>query len=320
MNNHFPIKKVYLVSPRGFCAGVERAVNVVKDCLKLFGAPLYVKHQIIHNRRVVQELRDLGAITVERVEEIPEGSTVVFSAHGSPPEHYEQAKSRTLRIIDATCPLVTKVHLEIHRYAKEGYKIVYIGHRGHIEGIGVRRELSEQDVPMVDSVEEVAKLDIGSPEKLVYLTQTTLSVDETKEIIRALKRKYPLLIDPPKEDICYATTNRQHAVKELTKHADLILIVGSMNSSNSNRLVETAKSQGRPAYLLDAVEMIQPGWFENAQRLGLSAGASAPEELIKEIVSYFTSRGAVLEELNVLKENITFTEPIELERIKKIIP
>ncbi len=317
VNTLFPIKTLYLVSPRGFCAGVDRAVQVVKDCIELFGKPIYVKHEIVHNKRVVQELETLGAITVEHIEDIPEGSTVVFSAHGSPPEHFEQAKQRNLRVIDATCPLVTKVHLEVHRYAREGYKIIYIGHKGHVEGIGVRNELSEEAIPIVDSIKDVELLDIGNPEKLIYLTQTTLSVEETKEIIAALERKYPKLQNPPKEDICYATTNRQAAVKELAKHADVILVVGSTNSSNSNRLVETAKIAGKPAYLLDSVDMIQPEWFEKAENLGITAGASAPENLIQEIVEYFTSLGAELRELNVLKENITFAEPIELERYKK---
>lgn len=311
------IKTLYLVSPRGFCAGVDRAVTVVKDCIELFGSPIYVKHQIVHNTRVVNELHNLGAITVEHIEDIPEGSTVVFSAHGSPPEHYAKAKQQNLRVIDATCPLVTKVHLEVHRYVKEGYKIIYIGHKGHVEGIGVRHELTEEAIPIVDSIKDVELLDIGNPEKLIYLTQTTLSVDETKDIIAALKRKYPQLQNPPKEDICYATTNRQAAVKELAKHADVILVVGSTNSSNSNRLVETAKLAGKPAYLLDSVEMINPEWFENVQTLGITAGASVPENLIQEVISFFTSQGAVLRELEVMKENITFAEPIELERMKK---
>jgi 4-hydroxy-3-methylbut-2-enyl diphosphate reductase len=310
------IEKVVLVAPRGFCAGVERAIQVVEDCLKIFGEPVYVKHEIVHNKRVVEELEKKGAITIEKIEEAPANSVVVFSAHGSPPKDYERAKEKKLKLIDATCPLVTKVHLEVKKFAREGFKIIYVCHKNHIEAKGVLGELKKGIFP-VESIEDVKKLKIEKTQKLVYLTQTTLSVDETKEIIKAIKEKFSNVIDPPKEDICYATTNRQQAIKELSKKVDLILVVGSKTSSNSKRLVETAKAKGKKAFLVDSVLDLRQEWFENAKSVGISAGASSPEKLVKEIVDYFAKKGAKKEELTVMEEKMKFVEPFELTKIKR---
>ncbi len=311
-----PIKKIILTKPRGFCAGVDRAIEVVEECLRLFGKPVYVKHEIVHNKHVVAQLERKGAITVQRVEEIPNGAVAVFSAHGSTPEQYAKAKQKNLRLIDATCPLVTKVHLEVHRFAKEGYEIIYIGHKGHIEAIGVLGEMPKR-IPLVETAADVAELDIGNPEKLIYLTQTTLSIDDTKQVIAALKKKYPQMRDPPGEDICYATTNRQAAIKELAKHAELVLVVGSKSSSNSNRLVETARMLGKKAYLVDDVNGIDPSWLSEVSVVGITSGASAPEHLVQEIVQHFVRQGAEQEELEVLREQMVFKEPIEMIKIKR---
>lgn len=310
-------KKVLVASPRGFCAGVARAVKVVEDTLLLFGPPVYVKHEIVHNRHVVLRLESLGARTIEHLDEVPEGAVVVFSAHGSPPEHYRQAREKNLTLIDATCPLVTKVHLEVKRYEREGYTIVYIGHRGHIEGIGVRAEAGKP-MPIVETVEDVATLDIGQPEKLIYLTQTTLSVDDTAKVIEALKTKYPHIVAPPIEDICYATTNRQEAVKELARHVDLVLIIGSQNSSNSRRLMETAQREGVAAHLVDDVSELKVEWLSGVETVGISAGASAPEEKVQELVTFFTSQSATSEEFVVKPETMRFSEPVELMKLKQV--
>ncbi len=311
------MKKVLLASPRGFCAGVARAVKAVEDTLGIFGAPVYVKHEIVHNKHVVDALEAKGAITIDTLSEAPDGAVVVFSAHGSPPEHYEEAKRRGMRLIDATCPLVTKVHLEMKRFLKEGYSVIYIGHEGHIEGAGVRAEATDQDVPLVETVEDVEKLDIGQPEKLAYLTQTTLSVDETQDVIGALKKKYPQIIAPPLADICFATTNRQGAVKELAKVSDIVLILGSKTSSNSTRLMETARAAGTNAYLIDDISDVQEEWLSGVVTVGVSAGASAPEHVVQNVVSYFIRCGAVVEDFMVLPENMKFAEPIELMNLRK---
>ncbi len=310
------VEKVFLVSPRGFCAGVKRAVEVVEDCLKLFGSPVYVKHEIVHNKRVVEDLEKKGAVTIEDLNDVPENSVVVFSAHGSPPKHYELAKKRNLKVIDATCPLVTKVHLEVKNFAKEGFKIIYICHKNHIEAKGVMAELKEGIYP-VETIEDIQKLEIGKPQKLVYLSQTTLSVNETKKIIEAVKKKYPYITDPPKEDICYATTNRQKAVKELVKKVDLILIIGSKTSSNSQRLKETALSHGKKAFLVGRIEDLKEEWFEGIKNVGISAGASSPEKVVEEIVDYFLNKGAKKEQLLILEEKMQFVEPFELTKMKK---
>lgn len=310
------VKKVLLASPRGFCAGVARAVKAVEDTLEIFGAPVYVKHEIVHNKHVVAAIEKKGAITIEELREAPEGAVVVFSAHGSPPEHYKEAKARGMHLIDATCPLVTKVHLEVVRYVREGYHIIYIGHRGHIEGVGVLAEAAGQDIPLIETVTDVEKLEIGQPEKLIYLTQTTLSLDDTRAVIEALQKKYPQIIAPPMEDICYATTNRQEAVKALAKVCDVVLVVGSRSSSNSMRLVETVKALGTNTYLVDDVSALDEAWFEGVATVGMSAGASAPENLVQDIVSHFTTQGAVAEEFVVKPETMKFAEPLELMKIR----
>lgn len=311
------VKKVLLASPRGFCAGVARAVKAVEDTLEIFGAPVYVKHEIVHNKYVVEALEAKGAITIEALSEAPEGAVVVFSAHGSPRSHYAEAKARKQQLIDATCPLVTKVHLEVGRFLRDGYTIIYIGHRGHIEGIGVLGEAPDVEIPLIETVADVAALEIGQPEKLVYLTQTTLSIDDTKQVIDALKLKYPQIVAPPLEDICYATTNRQEAVKALAKECDLVLIVGSRSSSNSTRLMETANACGTVAYLVDDVHDLDPRWFTDVEVVGMSAGASAPEHLVQEIVASLTRDGAVAEDFVVKPETMKFAEPLELMQLRK---
>ncbi len=310
------VRKVLLASPRGFCAGVARAVKVVEDTLEIFGAPVYVKHEIVHNKHVVDALKEKGAVTIEELDEAPEGAVVVFSAHGSPTAHYALARARGMRIIDATCPLVTKVHLEVQRFLKDGYSIVYIGHQGHIEGMGVLGEAPDTVIPIVETVEDVKILDIGSPEKLVYLTQTTLSIDDTKKVIEALQEKYPQIVAPPLEDICFATTNRQEAVKALAQECDLVLIVGSRSSSNSTRLMETANACGTLAYLVDDVNEVDVRWFENVEVVGISAGASAPEHLVQGIVAFLVEAGAVVEDFIVKSETMKFAEPLELMKIR----
>lgn len=311
------VEKVVLASPRGFCAGVTRAVKAVEDALALFGAPVYVKHEIVHNRSVVEQLSKRGAITVEELSAVPEGSVVVFSAHGSPKAHYEEAQNRKLRLIDATCPLVTKVHLEFQRYLKEGYAVVYVGHRNHPEGVGVLGEVPGANVPLVETVADVEALTLPESEKMIYLTQTTLSIDDTAAVIEALQKKYPTMIAPPLSDICYATTNRQEAVKALAQTVDLVLIIGSQTSSNSNRLVEAARSQGTAAHLIDSKGDINPAWLEAVSSVGLSAGASAPEHLVQEVVNYFTDQGALVEELVTKPETMKFAEPLELMQVKR---
>lgn len=311
------VKKVLLATPRGFCAGVSRAVKAVEDTLQIFGAPVYIKHEIVHNKHVVAELEAKGIITIEDLREAPDSAVVVFSAHGSLPEHYHEAKRRTMRLIDATCPLVTKVHLEVGRFLKEGYKIVYIGHRGHIEGLGVLGEAEVGSIPLVETVEDVEKLDIGSPEKLIYLTQTTLSIDDTAIVIEALEKKYPQIVAPPLSDICFATTNRQEAVKALAKVSQLVLILGSKSSSNSTRLMETARAQGVEAYLIDDITQLDEKWLENKETVGISAGASAPERLVQELVAYFTKRGVTAEDFITKSETMQFAEPLELMQLKR---
>lgn len=310
------VQKILLASPRGFCAGVSRAVKAVEDTLLIFGAPVYVKHEIVHNKHVVAALEKKGAITIERIDEAPVGAVVVFSAHGSPKAHYEEARARQIRLIDATCPLVTKVHLEVQRFLKDGYTIIYIGHKGHIEGVGVLGEAPGTRIPILETVADVAALQIGQPEKLVYLTQTTLSIDDTKQVIAALKQKYPQIVAPPLEDICYATTNRQEAVKALAKQCDVVLIVGSNSSSNSKRLMETALASGCQSYLVDDISHLDPTWFTEAAVVGISAGASAPEHLVQEIVAHLAMHGARVEDFVAKPESMHFAEPLELMQIR----
>jgi 4-hydroxy-3-methylbut-2-enyl diphosphate reductase len=307
------IERVLLIRPRGFCAGVDRAVKTVEEARRIFGAPIYVKHEIVHNKTVCDDLRAKGAIFVEEVSEIPEGSVCVFSAHGIAPIVREQARQRNLYAIDATCPLVTKIHLELNRFAREGNEIIYIGHKGHPEVVGVmgvRPDITQ----IVGKPEEVDSLTVKNPEKLVYLSQTTLSIDECRDVIVALKRKFPNIKAPPSDDICYATTNRQAAIKSATKLCDVMIVVGSKNSSNSNRLVDTAKSLGVSAYLIDNLGEIEESWLEGKKTLGLTAGASAPEYLIQEIADHFKSKGAGVENLDVMDEKMSFRLPYELYR------
>ncbi len=307
------VERVLLIEPRGFCAGVERAVNTVEEALSNFGAPVYVKHEIVHNKVVCDALRAKGAIFVEEIAEIPEGSVCVFSAHGIAPKVREQARERKLSTIDATCPLVSKIHIEVGRFAKEGLEIIYIGHRNHPEAIGVmgiRPDITQ----IVETPAEVAMLKVKDPAKLSYLTQTTLSVDECEGVIGALKERFPQMRAPPSSDICYATTNRQGAIKQAVSKCDAIIVLGSKNSSNSNRLVDTAKTLGVDAYLIDNISEFKEEWVEGKKTIGISAGASAPEYLVQELAQHFKDNGAVVESMQVIKENMKFTMPYELNR------
>ena len=319
-NVNMKLKKIITVSPRGFCAGVTRSIEVVEDCLEIFGAPIYIKHAIVHNKTVIEDLEKKGAIIVEEVRDIPRGAVVVFSAHGSPPEHYKQARERDLKIIDATCPLVTKVHMEIIKYAKENKNIVYIGHKKHVEGIGVVGEAKKFgiNVPIIENIEDVLNLDYPEGEEIAILTQTTLNVNEVNKIINAIKNKYSKVLEPQTKDICYATTNRQEAIKALSKKSDIIIVIGSKTSSNSNKLVSVARESGTKAYLIDSVEEFDFDWLdENDEVLGLSAGASAPEYRVQEVIDYFSDNfGVKHEKSQILSENMVFTEPIELTKAK----
>lgn len=303
---------VLIAKPRGFCAGVDRAVDIVKLTLELYGPPVYMRHQIVHNRYVVEKLTAKGAVFTEQISEIPEGSVAVFSAHGVSPAVWEEARKRKLRIIDATCPLVTKVHLEVKRYAREGYAIILIGHRGHVEMEGTIGE-APQNVTLIETLDEARTISIPTPERCVILTQTTLSIDDTAMIIAALKDRFPAVTLPPKEDICYATTNRQQAVKELAKRCDLVLAIGAPESSNTTRLREVAEKEGAMARLIQCATDLRPEWFVNIETVGITAGASAPEELVTEVVNWFRQRGATpVEEIAILEEDIRFVLPSEL--------
>ncbi len=307
------VKKLLLASPRGFCAGVVRAVDIVKIALEVYTDPLYVRKEIIHNPHVVKELAEKGAIFVDSVEEVPEGGRVIFSAHGVSPEVREKAAARSLEIIDATCPLVTKVHIEALRYAQQDYTIILIGHAGHDEVIGTMGEAPEH-MRLVKTIEDIEGLEVDDPEKVAYITQTTLSLQDTQEMVEALRKRFPSITGPPSEDICYATENRQVAVKDLASLSDLILVVGAVNSSNSNRLVEEAERAGTRAYLINDLHSIQDEWLEGVEVLGLTSGASAPENLVMEIVTFFQGQGAVLEELKVREENVQFGLPSSLKQ------
>jgi len=308
------VEKLILAKPRGFCAGVDRAIDVVKIALDLYDEPVYVRKEIVHNRHVVEELRQKGAIFVDDLDEVPDGAIAIFSAHGVSPEVREQADSRGLKVIDATCPLVTKVHNEAIKFATEGRTIILVGHEGHDEVIGTMGEAPDA-ITLIGSEEQVEELDVPDPTKVGVITQTTLSVDETTGIIDALKRKFPRLAFPPKEDICYATQNRQTALKELASRVDLILALGSQNSSNSKRLIEVAQGVGVQAYLIDDVSEIQPKWLEGAHVIGVTAGASAPEHLVQGVVSYFKELGVTdIEEIEPIKEEVNFGLPQEIVR------
>ena len=307
-----PTMKILLANPRGFCAGVDMAIDTVEQTLELLGPPLYVYHEIVHNRHVVDDLRDKGVTFVDEIDEVPEGATVIFSAHGVSPAVRDRAKARHCQIIDATCPLVTKVHAEAIRYTKQGYHIVLVGHRGHDEVVGTTGEVPD-NITVVESVEEVNQLDFTENDPVVYLTQTTLSMDDAQKIINALKQKLPQIKDPPSDDICYATTNRQRVVRALAPKADFTLVVGSANSSNSVRLMEISENAGTPAARIDDLRELDPGMLAGVQTLVLTSGASAPDHLVKEIVSYLkTHYDAELDEDQLIEEDMHFNLPKQL--------
>src|ERR1700757_3061200 len=308
-------KSLIRVRPRGFCAGVVRAVDIVELALQAYGPPVYVHHEIVHNRYVVEELRKNGAIFVEAVEEVPLGAVLVFSAHGVPPTTREEARLRELRVIDATCPLVTKVHLEALKFARENRTIILIGHRDHQEIVGTSGEAPDRTI-VVDSVAAVDALEVAEPEKLSFLTQTTLSLYDTQEIVARLRQKFPAIKGPASDDICYATQNRQEAVEQVAKDVDLILVVGSPNSSNSNRLVEVAQRSGVRAQLIDSARDIDVKWLEGVKRVGLTAGASAPEVLVEQVSSRLAEIGFTDQrDLDLIREDVRFTLPPELATI-----
>jgi (E)-4-hydroxy-3-methyl-but-2-enyl pyrophosphate reductase (IPP and DMAPP forming) len=308
------VRKLLLAAPRGYCAGVERAVETVERALELYGSPVYVRKQIVHNLHVVRELEERGAIFVEEETEVPEGSTVVFSAHGVAPSVHANAAKLQLNTIDATCPLVTKVHVQARRYAADGYTVILIGHAGHEEVVGTMGEAPDQIV-LVESAEDVARLDFPADKRLAYITQTTLSVDETAEVITALRNRFPTIYAPKKEDICYATSNRQWAVKEMLAEIELLLVIGSHNSSNSNRLVEVARAGGVESYLIDDASEIDEAWLEGVEVVGITAGASAPEKLVTDVCDWFRERGVTdIEPYRLVSEDVEFRLPVELRR------
>jgi 4-hydroxy-3-methylbut-2-enyl diphosphate reductase len=308
-------KKLLRVRPRGFCAGVVRAVDIVELALEAYGAPVYVHHEIVHYTYVVEQLRRRGAIFVEALGEVPHGAVLVFSAHGVPPTVRGEAKERSLRVIDATCPLVTKVHLEALKFVREKRTIILIGHKDHQEIVGTSGEAPEQTI-VVDSVEAVDALEVTDPERLAFLTQTTLSLYDTQEIVARLRQRFPKIQGPASDDICYATQNRQEAVEQVAKDVDLILVVGSPNSSNSNRLVEVAQRQGVKAQLIDAAKDIDPSWLDGVQAIGLTAGASAPEVLVEQVSERLAEFGYTDQrDLDLIREDVRFTLPPELATI-----
>jgi len=305
---------VLLASPRGYCAGVERAVDTVEQALELYGPPVYVRKQIVHNQHVVRELEARGAIFVEDEEEVPVGHTVVFSAHGVAPSVHENSAARSLRTIDATCPLVTKVHTQARRYAAQGYTVILIGHEGHEEVVGTMGE-APGSIVLVESPDQVAELSFPEGTRLAYVTQTTLSVDETGEMISALRARFPEIHAPKKEDICYATSNRQWAVKEMLGAIELLLVVGSRNSSNSNRLVEVARAGGVASHLIDDRSEIDPEWLTGVEIVGITSGASAPEKLVDGVLDWFREQGVTdIEPYRLVNEDVEFRLPVELRR------
>jgi 4-hydroxy-3-methylbut-2-enyl diphosphate reductase len=302
-------KEILLAQPRGFCAGVDRAIEIVERAIAQFGAPIYVRHEIVHNAYVVENLRSKGAIFIEKLEDVPAGSTLVFSAHGVPKAVQMEAAGLGLRVFDATCPLVTKVHVEVAKMAREGREIVMIGHQGHPEVEGTMGQ-AEDGIYLVETVNDVEKLSVNNPAMLAYVSQTTLSVDDTADVIAALKRKFPSITEPKRGDICYATTNRQEAVKFMAPQVEVVIVVGSPNSSNSNRLREVAEKKGAAAYMVDNASQIDPAWLEGKRRIGLTAGASAPEVLVEAVIARLKECGAQsVRVLNGVEENVTFPLP-----------
>ncbi|MCC4265706.1 4-hydroxy-3-methylbut-2-enyl diphosphate reductase [Oceanimonas baumannii] len=311
---------ILLANPRGFCAGVDRAISIVQSALEKFGAPIYVRHEVVHNRYVVNKLKDAGAIFVDELDQVPDGNIVIFSAHGVSKAVREEAKRRGLKVFDATCPLVTKVHMEVHRASRKGIETILIGHAGHpeVEGTMGQYESAKGGMYLVESPDDVTSLEVKHPDNLTFVTQTTLSVDETSDVIDALRARFPTIEGPRKDDICYATQNRQDAVRELATKVELMLVVGSRNSSNSNRLRELAEKIGTRAYLIDCVEMIEPDWLEGVARIGVTAGASAPEVLVQEVISHLQSLGGkAVTEHPGREENIVFEVPAEL-KVKQV--
>jgi 4-hydroxy-3-methylbut-2-enyl diphosphate reductase len=301
--------EVLLANPRGFCAGVERAIAIVERALAVHGAPIYVRHEIVHNRSVVEDLRAKGAVFVEELGEVPAGATVVFSAHGVSKAIEREAQARGLHVFDATCPLVTKVHVEVAKMLRAGREIVMIGHRGHPEAEGTMGQ-AENGMHLVETIDDVARLAVRDPARLAYVTQTTLSVDDAAAIVAALKRRFPEIVGPKKDDICYATQNRQDAVKFMAPQADVVIVVGSPNSSNSNRLREVAEHMGVPAYMVDRADQLDPAWIAGRKRVGVTAGASAPEVLVQEVVARLEALGAAsVRPLAGVEENVVFPMP-----------
>ena len=307
-------EKLLLAAPRGYCAGVDRAVQTVERALELYGAPVYVRKEIVHNKHVVEQLRERGAVFVEEEHEVPEGETVVFSAHGVAPSVHAGAAKRGLRTIDATCPLVTKVHVEARKFAAEGHTIVLIGHGGHEEVEGTMGE-APASIVLVETEDDVDRLELADPERVAYISQTTLAVDETAAIIARLRERFPAIVGPRTDDICYATTNRQMAVRQMARECDLVLVIGSRNSSNSNRLVEVARDHGADSYLIDNEQQVREQWLEGKRVVGISSGASAPEELVQRLVEFFRARGTEdISEFEVVKEDVRFMLPKEIRR------
>lgn len=307
-------KRILLAAPRGFCAGVDRAIEIVERALSKFGAPVYVRHEIVHNKYVVQELRDKGAVFVEDLDEVPSGAPVIFSAHGVPESVFGSAAARNLTVIDAACPLVKKVHTSVKRHSGQGHRVVLIGHRGHPEVVGTMGQLPEGSVLLVGSVDDVRALDVQAGTTLAYTTQTTLSVDETRDIIQELHARFPEIAGPARGDLCYATTNRQSAVRQMATEVDVLLVIGSRTSSNTNRLRELGEKLGIPSFLLDSAEEVDAAWFSNASSIGITSGASAPERLVQELVEHIQNLypGTVVETWPGVEENVHFPLPKEL--------
>ena len=307
-------EKLLLAAPRGYCAGVDRAVQTVERALDLYGAPVYVRKEIVHNKHVVEQLRERGAVFVDQETEVPEGETVVFSAHGVAPSVHRNAEGRSLRTIDATCPLVTKVHVEARKFAEQGYTIVLIGHAGHEEVEGTMGEAPDHIV-LIETEADADALEVEDPDRVAYISQTTLSVDETNSIIARLRERFPNITGPRTDDICYATTNRQAAVRQMAGECDLVLVIGSANSSNSNRLVEVARDHGAASYLIDNEAEVREEWLEGARVVGISSGASAPEDLVQRLVAFFRARGTEdVSEFEVVQEDVRFMLPREIRR------
>lgn len=312
------MKEVILASPRGFCAGVDRAIEIVERALQLFGSPIYVRHEVVHNKFVVDGLRDKGAIFVEELSEVPDDATVIFSAHGVSRAVQDEAKQRGLKVFDATCPLVTKVHMEVLRYSRDGRECVLIGHQGHPEVVGTMGQFDDSHggcMYLVENVDDVKQLKVSNPDRLSFVTQTTLSMDDTAAVIDALRERFPDIQGPKKDDICYATQNRQDAVKQIAAQCDVVLVVGSTNSSNSNRLREVSERIGTPAYLIDNADQIKPEWLTDKQRIGLTAGASAPEVLVQDVIKKLAEWGINESDQSMTtRENVVFSLPKALQQ------